>query len=88
MSYDLMMDAIGGDNSEKVKQLIAEGVDVAEAHVHGDTAFLLSAHCGQIRIMNWHLYEGSCDQNGKASDGTSALSLAAMMAASLRCSIC
>jgi ankyrin repeat protein len=70
-------DAINEGDLDKVKRLVAEGADVAEANASGDTALLLSAHYGHIPIMEWLLNEADSSLDVKYINGTSALLLAA-----------
>jgi ankyrin repeat protein len=71
-------DAIINGDLERVKRLVAEGADVAEANVHGDTVLLWAAYRGRIPIMHWLLNEGGSSLSEKSIEGASALSLAAM----------
>jgi hypothetical protein len=75
---ETMRDAIINGDLERVKRLVAEGADVAEAHVNGDTALLWAAYRGRIPIMHWLLNEGGSNLAEKDSAGHSALSLAAL----------
>jgi ankyrin repeat protein len=56
-------DAIREGDLPKVKRLVAEGADVAEANVHGFTALLEAALYGHIPIMHWLLTEGGSMQH-------------------------
>jgi ankyrin repeat protein len=64
---------------EEVKQLVAEGADVAEADNLGYTALLEAARFGNKRIMHWLLTEGGSSLTERTLHGRHALMIAARM---------
>jgi hypothetical protein len=73
----VFLDAARDDDLEKLKRLIAEGADLAEADDYGFTELLQAAVYGRIPIMHWLLTEGGSSLTEQTIYGTRALSLAA-----------
>jgi hypothetical protein len=73
-----LLDAARWGDLERVKQLIMEGADVAEATFFNLTALLEAAFNGHTPIMKWLLDEGGSSLAEKTDEGEYALSLAAL----------
>jgi ankyrin repeat protein len=71
-------DAIEVGDCATVKRLVAEGADVADRNVLGQTALLKAAFHGHIPMMDWLLTEGGSCFAEKTGGGDRALSLAAL----------
>jgi ankyrin repeat protein len=74
------LDAAHDGDLERVKQLVAEGGDVAEAGLDGITPYLRAASRSYIPIMHWLLIEGGSSLAEQDLEGTRALLMAARSA--------